>query len=185
MGNFLWGKRKMWHLVCTQHGKCNSRHHTKRTFLFLFRSMVSSGFVPNPELAALPSCSCFCVPERHAAAAGGKRSSCCCVSVTGYYWVSVPLCAFVRDSEQWQGRAEAWQFLVRASGKLLSSSWFAGNIVSAHQDWSEKRKKKPRKKGRWESSVSVSIPTSKPPQRENKEVKTWLVWNELSHRFTL
>lgn len=127
---------KKWHLL---HTACRMQQSAswKESFLYVIRSAVSLGFVPNRKLAAPPPCSCFSVPEqREAAAAGGTRWG-CCVSVTGYYWASAPLCVFVPVSELWQGRAEAWQFLVRASGKLLSSSWFSGNIVSAHQEWSE------------------------------------------------
>lgn len=133
---------KKWHLLVTHHTKCNSRQKTQRVFLIIIRSLLRLGFAPNQELAAPPSCSCFSVPVQRAAAAGGGKGLGWCLSVTGYYWTSEPLCVFVPDSERWQGRAEAWQFLVLASGKLLSSSWFAGNIVSAHQEWSETQERK-------------------------------------------
>lgn len=143
---------------------------------------MSLGFAPNQKLVAPPSCSCFSVPEPHAAAAAGGKRLGCCVSVTGYYWASVPLCVFVPVSERWQGRAEAWQFLVRAFGKLLSSSWFAGNIASAHQEWSETQGRK-MKKGRGEFSSSVSIPTSKPHGEMKRRGQHGPEMS--SHRFTL
>jgi len=115
-----------------QQGPCRGR------IVHSCRSVVSVGFSPNQKLAAFPSCSCFSVPEQHVASSAGGKGLGCCVSAKGYYRA---LCGSAPVSEQWRGRAEVWQFLVQASGKLLSSSGFSGNIVSARLEWSETQDK--------------------------------------------
>lgn len=165
-------------------GKMQQEASWKDEFLYIIRSTSSLGFAPNRELAAPPSCSCFSVPLQHAAAAaaaGGKRLG-CCVSMTGYYWAPVPLCVSAPGSEQWQGSAEAPQVLVRASGKLLSSSWFAENIVSAHQEWSETQGRIIVKKKKKAKEFCFSISTS---NLTEKGKRTGQQKPEMSsHRFT-
>lgn len=157
-----WGKR--WHSLHTHSVKIAT---VEDSFWFIIGSILSWGFTPNPKLAAAPSCSCCCVPEqREAFAAGGKRRG-RCVSATGCYRAS--LCVCVPVSELSRGRAEERQSPVQASGKLLSSSWFAGNIASALQEWSENTRD--RKRGRGGKSAS--------PHQDGERLEM------SSHRFTL
>lgn len=94
-------------------------------------SRACVGLQPNQKLAAPP---CFSVPERQVPhAAGDKRPGC--------RWASAAACGPGPGSEPWWGRAEAWPVPVLPSGKLLSSSWCAGNTASARQELSGTQKR--------------------------------------------